>query len=67
MLNNNNTDLISSQLFEDIMNILDPEMNLIDEEEGSLAEEEEDGDKESLNSEGQQSSRDEDAKTDTRE
>lgn len=32
---------VNPELFEDIMNILDPEMNLIDDEEGSLAEEEE--------------------------
>ena len=33
--------LIHFQLFEDIMNILDPEMNFVDDEEGSLAEEDE--------------------------
>jgi hypothetical protein len=54
------------------MNILDPEMNLIDDEEGSLAEEDEDEneDRVSADSDRQQTgdiSRDEDTKTELRE
>ena len=51
------------------MNILDPEMNLIDDEEGSLAEEDEEGDDgDSLTSDRQGDvSREEGAKTDARE
>lgn len=50
------------------MNILDPEMNLIDEEEGSLAEEDEDGEQESLDSENIQSSEHDDGtRTEMRE
>lgn len=60
---------VNPELFEDIMNILDPEMNLIDDEEGSLAEEEEDEeDKESVESDKKlDSTREEDNKTETRE
>ncbi|XP_060606139.1 protein FAM47E-like isoform X2 [Ruditapes philippinarum] len=63
---------VNPELFEDIMNILDPEMNLIDDEEGSLAEEDEDEneDRVSADSDRQQTgdiSRDEDTKTELRE
>ncbi|WAQ99106.1 FA47E-like protein [Mya arenaria] len=59
---------VNPELFEDIMNILDPEMNMIDDEEGSLAEEEEDEEGDSVESDkGRDSAREDDVKTDTRE
>lgn len=57
---------VNPELFEDIMNILDPEMNLIDDEEGSLAEEEEE-EKESQVSDKEDTDREEGAKTEQRE
>ncbi|KAH3842863.1 protein FAM47E-like isoform X4 [Dreissena polymorpha] len=60
---------VNPELFEDIMNILDPEMNLLDEEEGSFAEEEEEEERsESAESDkGRQSAPEDDAKTDPKE
>ncbi|KAL4230530.1 FAM47 [Mactra antiquata] len=59
---------VNPELFEDIMNILDPEMNLIDDDEGSLAEGEEDEDRESITSEKvRDQSREEDNKSDFKE
>lgn len=41
---------VNPELFEDIMNILDPEMNLMEEEEGSLAEEDEEAESDTVSS-----------------
>jgi len=62
---------IHPQLFEDIMNILDPEMNMIDddEDEGSLVEEEEEEEeRESIASDkGRESDRDQETRAEARE
>lgn len=55
---------VNPELFEDIMNILDPEMNLIEDEEGSL--EEEDEEVESEAGSGSKDSRTKDKSVDDR-